>query len=201
MSKQETIIARKPINGLDVYELYNRMQDSNIMLSFKGDITSELMTSILQIMEGRLDNLNEDPKIRKKVYNVMVECLQNLYHHNDGLPVNLGDIEDEDRSAIFMIGLGDDGYDITSGNYIHTNRIDDLKGKMDKINSLEPTDLKDFYKEVLNSEGRSDKGGGGLGMIDIARKTNRKLDYEFISINDQYSFFSLNVTIEHKLIL
>ena len=201
MSKQETIIARKPINGLDVYELYNRMQDSNIMLSFKGDITSELMTSILQIMEGRLDNLNEDPKIRKKVYNVMVECLQNLYHHNDALPVNLGNIEDEDRSAIFMIGLSDNGYDITSGNYIQSDRVDSLKEKLDKINSLEPNDLKDFYKEVLSSEGRSDKGGGGLGMILIARKTNRNLNYEFISINNHYSFFSLNVTIEHKLIL
>lgn len=196
MTKQETIIARKPINGLDVYELYNRMQDSNIMLSFKGDITSELMTSILQIMEGRLDNLNETPKIRKKVYNVMVECLQNLYHHNDAIPVSLGEVEDEDRSAIFMIGLSDEGYDITSGNYIQSERVSGLKEKLEKINSLDPDDLKLFYKDVLNSEGRSEKGGGGLGMIDIARKTNRKLDYDFVSINDQYSFFSLNVTIE-----
>ena len=197
MSKQETIIARKPINGLDVYELYNRMQNSNIMLSFKGDITSELMTSILQIMEGRLDNLNEAPKVRKKVYNVMVECLQNLYHHNDALPVNMGEIEDEDRSAIFMIGLGENGYDITSGNYIQVERVPDLEEKLKKINSLEAEDLKEFYKEVLNSEERSAKGGGGLGMIDIARKTNRKLDYDFIAINDEFSFFSLNVTIEH----
>lgn len=196
MNKQETIIARKPINGLDVYELYNRMQDSNIMLSFKGDITAELMTSILQIMEGRLDNLNETPKIRKKVYNVMVECLQNLYHHNDAIPINLGEVEDEDRSAIFMIGLSEEGYDITSGNYIQSDRVTGLKEKLEKINSLEPDDLKRFYKDVLNSEGRSEKGGGGLGMIDIARKTNRKLDYDFVSINDEYSFFSLNVTIE-----
>jgi hypothetical protein len=147
-------------------------------------------------MEGRLDNLNEAPKIRKKVYNVMVECLQNLYHHNAAIPTTKGDTEEEDRSAIFMIGLSDTGYDITSGNYIPANRVEKLKGKLEKINSLESADLKQFYKDVLNSEGRSEKGGGGLGMIYIARKTNKKLDFDFVSINNEYSFFSLNVNIE-----
>jgi hypothetical protein len=47
---------------IDIYDLYNKMEGNNIMLSFKGDITSELMTSILHIMESRLDNLKEEPK-------------------------------------------------------------------------------------------------------------------------------------------
>ena len=40
---------------LDIYDFYNRMERNNIMLSFKGDITSELLTSILQIMESKLE--------------------------------------------------------------------------------------------------------------------------------------------------
>ena len=68
---------------LDIYDFYDKMERNNIMLSFKGDITSELLTSILSIMESKLENLQEEPKIKKKVYNVLVECLQNLYHHID----------------------------------------------------------------------------------------------------------------------
>ena len=49
---------------LDIYDFYNRMERNNIMLSFKGDITSELLTSILQIMESKLDTLNEEPKVK-----------------------------------------------------------------------------------------------------------------------------------------
>ena len=68
---------------LDIYDFYDKMERNHILLSFKGDITSELLTSILQIMESKLENLQEEPKVKKKVYNVLVECLQNLYHHMD----------------------------------------------------------------------------------------------------------------------
>ena len=36
--------------------------------------------------------VNEQPKLRKKVYNVLVESLQNLYHHVDRVP---DDFEDQ----------------------------------------------------------------------------------------------------------
>jgi hypothetical protein len=39
------------------------------------------------------------------------------------------------------------------------------------------------------------KGGGGLGMIDIARKTGQKLNFDFAPVDDKYSFFSLNIKI------
>ncbi|MGL4596277.1 MAG: DUF6272 family protein, partial [Bacteroidia bacterium] len=90
---------------VDIYDFYDKMERNNIMLSFKGDVTSELLTSILQIMESKLDNLQEEPKVKKKVYNVLVECLQNLYHHMDEIPMGdrIADTESA-RSAIFMIG-------------------------------------------------------------------------------------------------
>ena len=39
------------------------------------------------------------------------------------------------------------------------------------------------------------KVGGGLGMIDIARKTGEKIDYKFLEINDKISFFTLNIKV------
>jgi len=173
------------------------MESNKVVLSFKGDITSELMSSILQIIEQRMEDMNEAPKLRKKVYNVLVECLQNLYHHIDEFPVepkaNL-----RDRSAIFMVSLNANGYSITTGNYILTRKIDDFQDKLERINSLSKDELKGLYKEVLTSDERSTKGGGGLGMIDIARKTGKKLNYEFARLNENYSFFSLNINIEEE---
>ena len=177
---------------LDIYDFYDKMERNNIMLSFKGDITSELLTSILQIMESKLDNLQEEPKVKKKVYNVLVECLQNLYHHMDEAN------EEEDarvKSAIFMIGKIEGHYDIITGNYIKTDNVASFKKRLDDINEMSKEELKDYYKEVLNNGSMSQKGGGGLGMIDIARKTGQKLDYNFKPVDDKYSFFSLNIKI------
>ena len=177
---------------LDIYDFYDKMERNNIMLSFKGDITSELLTSILQIMESKLDNLQEEPKIKKKVYNVLVECLQNLYHH-------LGDVdegqEETVKSAIFMIGKLNNEYNIVSGNYISNENVASLKKRLEEINVLSKEELKEYYKAILNNGEMSLKGGGGLGMIDIARKTGEKLDFSFLPLDDKFSFFSLKIKI------
>ena len=96
------------------------MEHDDIMLSFKGDVTSEMLTSMLQIMETKLENLGEGSKVKRKVYNVLVECLQNLYHHRDEMK-RAG--IDEESAAIFMIGRTEDSYNIVTGNYIVTNRV------------------------------------------------------------------------------
>lgn len=177
---------------LDIYDFYDKMERNHILLSFKGDITSELLTSILQIMESKLENLQEEPKVKKKVYNVLVECLQNLYHHMgevDSIP------SDKSRSAIFMIGKFDSQYNIITGNYIRSENVDGLRGRLEEINKLSQEELKEYYKKVLANGEMSAKGGGGLGMIDIARKTGQKLNYNFMPVDDKYSFFSLNIKI------
>jgi len=183
--------------AMNIYDLYHRMESNKVVLSFKGDVTSELMSSILQIIEQRMDDMNETPKLRKKVYNVLVECLQNLYHHIDEVPCETG-IDGKERSAIFMVSLNSNGYSITTGNYIQSERKATFEDRLKRINSLEKDELKQLYKEVLNSDGRSEKGGGGLGMIDIARKTGEKLNYAFAPLNDEYSFFSLNINVEEN---
>ncbi len=176
---------------LDIYDFYDKMERNHILLSFKGDITSELLTSILQIMESKLENLQEEPKVKKKVYNVLVECLQNLYHHMD----EVDHTADRTRSAIFMIGKLDNQYTIITGNYIRAENVSGLDNRLQEINALSTEELKEYYKKVLANGEMSAKGGGGLGMIDIARKTGQKLNYNFMPIDDKYSFFSLNIKI------
>ncbi|HSH66102.1 MAG TPA: SiaB family protein kinase [Bacteroidia bacterium] len=177
---------------LNIYDFYDKMERNNIMLSFKGDVTSELLTSILQIMESKLDTMQEDPKIKKKVYNVLVECLQNLYHHMDEITP---DLNEKIRTAIFLIGKIDNQYTIITGNYIKKENVSGLQKRLDDINQLSKDQLKEFYKEILNNGEMSMKGGGGLGMVDIARKTGDKLNFNFLPVDDQYSFFSLNIKI------
>lgn len=180
----------------DIYELYQTMERENILLSFKGVVTSELLSSVLAIMETKMDYMEESPKTKKKVFNVLVECLQNLYHH----------IESEDRekqlefieakSALFMISKKSDQFVIQTGNYIDREAAEELKQRLDVINGMDKEELKKYYQEVLADGSLSEKGTAGLGMIDIARKSGNKLDYQFLPINGSNSFFCLNIKID-----
>ena len=178
---------------LDIFDFYDKMDKHNIMLSFKGNVTSELLTSILQIMESQMDNIDETPKMRRKVYNILVECLQNLYHHIDEKIID--ETDEHERNAIFAIGKVDDKYSIITGNYMLTENISGLQSRLENINAMSRDELKAYYKEVLGNGVMSEKGGGGLGMIDIARKSGSKLDFNFSKIDDKYSFFSLSINV------
>lgn len=180
--------------GFDIFEWYNNMNKGDIILAFKGNISSDLITDVLEIIESKLFYSKENPKISKKIYNVLVECLQNLYHHSEPSPN--ANIEIDNNFGIFILSkIQDNSYRISTGNFVKNEKIDLLANKIDKLNSLSNEELKSLYKLILNNQDFTEKGGGGLGMIDIARKTGNKINYEFYNYTNNLSFFNLNIII------
>jgi hypothetical protein len=179
------------------FDLYNLMERDNVLLAFKGTVTSDLLSSVFHIMETKMDDLNDSPATKKKVFNVLVECLQNLYHHIDDFDNDNTVYDDtiDKKSAIFSISRNEEYYNIITGNFIYPRNVVDITNKINHINSLDRDQLKAYYKEVLGNGKLSAKGGGGLGLIDIAKKSRNKLEYSFKEIDDDYSFFTLIVKI------
>ncbi|HEY4785063.1 MAG TPA: hypothetical protein VIH57_03395, partial [Bacteroidales bacterium] len=75
--------------SFNIDDFFSHLNNSDVVLSFKGNITSEIINNILESIENKFVELNEDGKVRKKMYNVLVECLQNLYHHIEDIPHDL----------------------------------------------------------------------------------------------------------------
>ncbi len=181
----------------NIYDVYRKMEDDQIVLSFKGDITQDLLTSVFEIMESKLEKENEDIRLKKKFNHVLIECLQNVYHHMEDLEdFKTHGHPEINPNAIFIIRkLGVMNYEIITGNHILLSKVDGLKSRIEKINSLNAEDLKTYYLETLSNSELSDKGGAGLGMIDMARKSGHKLKYSFDQVSDSLAFFSLIITI------
>ncbi len=177
------------------YSYYKNMQLNNIIFVYQGEVTADLVSSILHMMENKLDGDGEDKKIKKKVFNVMVECLQNVYHHLDSVEVTSTDSDVNDRTALLMIGKEEKDYYVITGNHIVNDRINDVKRKLERVNASDKDELKALYQEILANEPMSEKGTAGLGMIDIARKSGQKLGYDFHPVNEKYSFFSLEAKV------
>ena len=178
-----------------IYDIFTKLDERNILLSFKGMVTSDLLTTILSIMESKMEAYEEKPKVKKKVFNVLVECLQNLYHHID----KDADIDENaathDNSALLMIAKNENDYKIMTGNYMETKHVNTLQEKLELVNSMDKAQLKAYYKEILSNGARSEKGTAGLGMIDIARKSGQKLGFDFKQVENGLTFFSLTVKV------
>jgi hypothetical protein len=180
--------------SFNLTEYYLNHSKGDVLLAYKGSITSDLINDILEAVEKKLEEANAESKLRKKIYNVLVESLQNLFHHiettHEGIDVDL-----DPKFGVLVIEREGDLYKVTTGNFVNVKRIKFLKEKIDKINSLTKDELKDMYKFILNHQKLSAKGGGGLGLVDIARKSGNKLEYEFYVYNDNYSFFNLTIRV------
>lgn len=180
--------------SFDLDHFYSELYERNILLAYKGSITSELIDYALEAIEIKLSETNEDGKLKRRIYNVMVESLQNLYHHLDNPPENRG-YDFDPNFGILVVSKEGKEYVITTTNFILTTKIKFLKDRIDKINSLTEEELKEMYKFILNHQRLTSKGGGGLGFVDIARKTGNKMQYIFDEFNGDYHLFTLNISV------
>lgn len=169
-----------------VSKIRDKMKSHNFMLSYRGNFSQDITKALLSVSEKQLDSDGTDSSVKRKVFNVMVECLQNVAKHTS---------EDneytENYSALFMLGRSDTDYIIYSGNVIDNKNVDELKEKITHVNSMDKDELKEFYKMIISTGELSEKAGAGLGLLDIAKKSGNKLDYDFQPIDDKKSFFSL----------
>ncbi len=173
-----------------VYEFHKEMCDQDLMLVYEGEINQDIANTVLAMTKKNMESENEENTVKKKVFNIMVECLQNIAKHSDENAFN-----DSTSSAIFMLGRVDNEYVITTGNPMQAKEIENLKEKLDKVNSLDKDGLKALYKEIRLNGSLSEKGGAGLGFVDIARKSGKELIYDFQVEENDLAFFSFQVRI------
>ncbi len=184
----------KPVR--DIFDIYRELEEQQVLISFKGIISEGLLSCLFQVIDSRLQTSCEEAGIRKKLNNILVEAIQNIYHHVDELKEQQSSDTYSKGDTIFMVVKGQDGiYYIQTGNYILTEKCASLKDSIEHINSLTTEQLRTYHVEKLNTSEFSDKGGAGLGFIDMARKSGNKLIYGFHPVTEKYSFFSLLITV------
>jgi hypothetical protein len=171
------------------YNINKTMEQHSIRLSFTGEFTNELISVLLGMAKGTV----KMGAFQKKVYNIMIESLENLVRHAS----KSGIIP---YPAIFLLAQDEEFHYISTGNKIHKQEIADLKNRIDKANSCNKAELRQWYNQVL-MDGKipSDNTGAGLGLIDIAMKSGNPLVYEFIDMSENHSFFVLKVRVNNKL--
>jgi hypothetical protein len=174
-----------------IYDLHRTMMSQKLILVYQGEFTQESTKSILSMAERNLDSSGEESSIKRKVFNVMVEALQNIVKHSD----ELIDGKTRSHTAIFLIGKESNRYSIMSGNPVQKKNVEKLKKTLEHINNLDKDGLKELYKEIIKNTTISEKGGAGLGFVDMARKSGGKLEFQFPEMNNDYCFFCLKVNV------
>ena len=118
------------------------------------------------------------------------KVLQNVSRHSDKNELANMSL------VVYSKSIG--GYTVTTGNVISTSNILDLKRKLDEINHLDTGEIRNVYRQMLSNSEFSTKGGAGLGLIEMAKKTGNKLDYDFLELDNVNSYFILSKTVDSE---
>ena len=176
------------------YQLYHTMQANEINLVYEGVVTQEITKTFTALTEKNMVKNEETSQVQRKVFNVMVECLQNISKHADPMDGE----EDEERRGIVLVSHGEKSSQVKTGHGIKAQTWAGLEATLEHINSLDKEGLSALYKQQILGGKISEKGGAGLGFIDIAKKSGNKIAYQFKELTDDYCFFIIITTISRN---
>lgn len=170
------------------------MKSYDVVVNHKGFISLDIIDEVLHHLKNYLFNKQDDKLMRKRVYSLSVECLDNILKHSD-----LNEKSDELLTKYpprFIIEQIADDYLIHTGNIVLNSNMKDLIVKLERLNNLSFEEVNDLYKESLANAEISEKGGAGLGLIVMAKTTKQKIKYDFENINDKFSYFAMQLSLK-----
>ncbi len=164
------------------FQMFTSLSEDDFEYIYRGEFSPSISKKILSLAETNVLKAAGERSLKKRIYFLMVEGLQNVTKHREAEETEPGD-------DIFAIQKNSDRYFITTGNVIKKDDEDSLRPKLEQINLLEADQLKKLHKEILVSGSLSEKGGAGLGLIEMARKSGKKLMFNFDPLDQDTSFF------------
>lgn len=170
--------------------IFNSLRSDSLCFAYSGAISDTITHKIIELTQFNIDSTGSFSKLKNKISFLMAECYQNVVRHGKETTIQTN-LHDK-TNAFFVRSFGSSFY-ITSANIIKNKDIDIIKEKLDRVNSLSADELKVLQKQVLAKGKLSEKGGAGLGIIEMARKTGKKISFDFKLLNEEASMFYLQL--------
>jgi hypothetical protein len=171
-----------------IRENFAKVPGSELILANCGDLLEDDVDAILDYIEIRLEKDGERKSLIKKIFTIVVESLQNIRIHGT-------DDREGVKASFIVIGREKQGYQIWVGNLTANNIVGEIKTSISKIKGLKPNAIRQVYLNSLSYGKFTNRGGGGLGLITIALKSDNKLQFAFEKINDNFTLFNLNARV------
>lgn len=174
-------------------DLTKAIYNDDLSLAYAGRFSDSLTDKIIGMAEVYLESDQHLNKLRKKTSFLVAECFQNVVRHS---VKDSESVQNPAGKESFLIRFYNSKVFIASENTLPNDQVDNLKRKLDDVNKYDRVELKALYKASLEKGEMSEKGGAGLGLIEMARKTGNKLHYSFMSLDEHSSSFYLMLVLE-----
>ena len=145
------------------------------LLEYQGNLTSDVRLQLLDLLHCiALCNLGRRTDL-KKLVGVALELLDNAQRYNSGPEVD------------FRWRIEGSTLVVTICNRADRSDAERLMTAVNAIQSMTPEQIVLAFRQQLTNEGFGEKGGAGLGMLNIAKKIGKNITAEIRPLlNDEF---------------
>ena len=171
---------------------YKTEKNRSIVISHCGTFSQDLINSLVVRNEELMKCSGDKKAIVKRAFSILIEGLQNIRIHGRS-------DEQGNQLSFLIVAKAADRYCLNFSNLVDYSIIQSIESQIHKLNLMNIDEVKELYTSVLTESGFSEKGGAGLGFITMKMKSNTKLNYSILPLDDRLSLFSLEILLEREL--
>lgn len=181
---------------MNLYDFYQDLKANRILFCYSGPIAQSSIEGVGSSLRKNLEVEEAGNTAKLSVFSIFVEQVQNILNYSAEKLVPSEELDNDLRVGVVSIGHEENGdYFIYCGNRIFNVDIPKLSEKIEYVNSLNKDELKTLYKKRRRMSSEPGSKGAGLGLIEIARRAGKSLEYSFSEIDDVFSFFNIKVIV------
>ena len=165
-------------------------EDNIIFLNYGGTFTQSLIAGMTGVLEKEVEEAELSMKISNNIFVVFIELAQNVMNYSKTMKLQ----KIQNPKAIIYVGKQDGSYFVCSQNIISKDDKDKIEPMLQQITTASQEEIKKLYREVRRSGKNSHEKGGGLGFLEIAKKTTN-IQYNFEEITPEKFYYKICATI------
>ena len=157
---------------------------------FKGIFNEEIVHELGCLIKFYFDSY----KHKKKIFSAFIEMSQNMSKYSDERNENNMGI------GVFFFKEENNYIYLSTGNIVKKNIKYKIENILKEINFMNKEELTHHYQNTLRKPYLETSTGANLGFIDMRRKTEMPLEFDFNDLTEDYSFFTLTVKFKKEIL-
>lgn len=165
--------------------------NNNTVFSYTGAIDLEILSFFGKFIKNIV---NGDTKLSTRIYKIFIELAQNIsyYSAEKRQGITKGNLS---GAGNIELSAYPEGFTLKTGNLVHRSDGFKLIKNCSEINNLSMDELR-MLKRVKRRELVKIDNGAHIGLMHIGLLAESKLNYRIDEINDEFSYFNIEIDIK-----